>query len=127
MSELSPRDIINALDVAVIDASIEELNEELAALKALRAVALKKSGAKRATSRGNASSGGEGKPARMTPEERCNLAFAHLQERGSMRLETLCDEIGLDGRGSRWMRKALSEDSRFTIQDDVVSLASSEA
>lgn len=125
-SELSPMEIIKSLDVAVIDESIAQLTDEIAALKALRKVAEARS-RKPSLGNGRASSGGEPKPKRMSPEERCEFAFSLLQEHGPMSYFDIAERAGYPRKSAFWMEKALSKDSRFTMNADVVSLSNGQS
>lgn len=112
LSPLSPREIVQGLDLEEIDRSIEEVNGELAALKALRKVA--ESNGRKSGGRGNASSASE----KMSTAERLELAFDVLSESGSMSYRDLAERVGYQPAKAFWILRAVQKDDRFCIGAD---------
>ena len=123
MSEgtLSPREIIEQLDVETIDNAINDLTEEINALRALRKVAAAKNG-KAPASASNRGSNGK---AKTDMSAILDKAADVLQQWGPLPTLKLANRVGYGS--ARWLLQAIESDSRFSIARDsretIVSLA----
>lgn len=124
--ELSPREIIEQLDVEEIDQAIEDLKEELAALQSLRKVAAAKNGKAPARS-GNRGNGrmasSQTTERKMSKEERADFALQVVSEFGPMSYRKIAERAGYDPSKAHWMLKAIEKDSRFSVEGETVSLS----
>lgn len=111
--KIRPLELIQNLDVEEIDDAIEKLNGEISALKSLRKVAAAKDGATGKPS----SSGSAAKERAKSKEEKLNHAVSAL-ERGSMKLDDLAVKCGCMPAHTRWFRKWISQDSRFSVDNE---------
>lgn len=126
---LSPREIIEQLDVNEIDRSIEELTEEINALRALRRVAAAKNG--KAPSTGGRGNGRADNPPRSNSRpnavtmERVESAYRALQaEGGTMHYTKLAEKVGYQPNSAFWVLRNCEKDSRFSVEGEIISLAS---
>lgn len=119
MEGLSPREIIAQLHIEEIDRAIEDLNEELNALKALRKVAAaKNSKAPASESRGNGRSSAARSGSNPTAAERLETAIQALEKWGPQPVSKLAERVGYSSKGVRWLLKAIESDSRFSVDRD---------
>lgn len=126
MEGLSPREIIAQLDIEEIDRAIDDLNEELNALRALKKVALAKNGkAPAMPSRGNGRASSSG--TNPSAAERLETAIQVLEKWGPLPISKLAERVGYSPKGTRWLLKAIEGDSRFSVardgQNTTISLA----
>lgn len=94
MSEYSPLEIIESLDVDEIDEQIEQLSNDIAALKELRKVARKRSGGDREEKSGNASPRAE-RGASRSVAEISQLVTSALSA-GPLSMSDLIESTGLN-------------------------------
>lgn len=117
MSGLTPREIIAQLNVEEIDQELESLKEEMAALQALRRVALAKNGHAPASKAGGESRIGRGM------QERLETAIQVLEKWGSLERSKLAERAGCRANNTHWFLKAVAKDSRFSLDGETVTLA----
>lgn len=120
MSGLTPREIIAQLDVESIDSEIEELKEEMAALQALRKVALAKNGKAPATKVG------ANRGVSSSMQAKLDTAVQVLQKWQPIDVSKLAERAGCRANNTHWFSKALAKDSRFSIDGETVRLANAD-